>query len=181
MKMVIIPLAEGFEEIEAVTSIDILRRAGIEVITVGLDTDVVKGAHKLKIETDKRLKDVLNYYFDAVVLPGGMPGAANLRESSELLNLIKNINAKKGLIAAICAAPIVLEAAGVLKDREATSYPGYDSEMESANYSEERVVVDRNLITARGAGAAAEFALEIVKYLVGEDEAFSLKEAMFIE
>ncbi|RCW88493.1 4-methyl-5(b-hydroxyethyl)-thiazole monophosphate biosynthesis [Halanaerobium sp. DL-01] len=181
MKMVIIPLAEGFEEIEAVTSIDILRRAGIEVITAGLDVDTVIGAHNLEITTDSKLKDVLDYNFDAVVLPGGMPGAANLRESSELLNLIKNINAKKGLIAAICAAPIVLEAAGVLKDREATSYPGYDSEMESANYSEERVVVDRNLITARGAGAAAEFALEIVKYLVGEDEAFSLKEAMFIE
>ena len=181
MKRVIIPLAEGFEEIEAVTSIDVLRRAGIEVITVGLDTDTVKGAHRLKIETDKRLKDVLNYDFDAVVLPGGMPGAANLRESSELLKLIKNINGKKGLIAAICAAPIVLEAAGVLNDREATSYPGYDSEMESANYSEERVVVDRNLITARGPGVAVEFALEVVKYLAGESEAFSLKKAMLIE
>ncbi len=181
MKRVIIPLAEGFEEIEAVTTIDVLRRAGIEVITVGLDTDTVKGAHNIKIGTDKRLKEVLNYDFDAVVLPGGMPGAANLRESSELLKLIKNIDAKKGLIAAICAAPMVLEAAGVLNNKKATSYPGYDSEIKSANYSEDRVVVDRNLITARGPGVAVEFALEVVKYLTGEGEAFSLKKAMLVK
>jgi 4-methyl-5(b-hydroxyethyl)-thiazole monophosphate biosynthesis len=170
MSKILIPLAEGFEEIEAVTNIDILRRAGLDVLTAGIDSKEIKGDHDINLRADIEIKDVDSSDVSAVVLPGGMPGAANLRNSSKLLQLIREVNEKDGLCAAVCAAPIVLEAAGVLEGKNATSYPGFSDEMVSANYQEERVVVDGNIITARGPGVAEEFALTIVEYLLsGKD------------
>jgi 4-methyl-5(b-hydroxyethyl)-thiazole monophosphate biosynthesis len=170
MSKILIPLAEGFEEIEAVTNIDILRRAGLDVLTAGIDSKEIKGDHDINIKADIEIEDVDSSDISAVVLPGGMPGAANLRNSSKLLQLIREVNEKDGLCAAVCAAPIVLEAAGVLEGKNATSYPGFADEMGSANYQEERVVVDGNIITGRGPGVAEEFALTIVEYLLsGKD------------
>jgi len=178
MQNILIPLAEGFEEIEAVTNIDVLRRAGFNVVTAGIDSKNIEGDHGIKIEADLQIKEVKSEEITDIVLPGGMPGAANLRDSSELLKIIREVNDRGGLCAAICAAPIVLEAASVLEGKNATSYPGFDSQMESANYKTDRVVKDGNIITGRGPGVALEFALEVVEYLADKDAAKELKDAM---
>ncbi|MFN2340434.1 MAG: DJ-1 family glyoxalase III [Halanaerobium sp.] len=178
MSKILIPLAEGFEEIEAVTNIDILRRAGLDVLTAGIDSKEIKGDHDINVKADIEIKDVDSSDISAIVLPGGMPGAANLRDNAKLLELIREVNEKDGLCAAVCAAPIVLEAAGVLEGKKATSYPGFSDEMGSADYQEERVVVDGNIITGRGPGVAEEFALTIVEYLLSKKDRKELAESM---
>ncbi|MGM0411398.1 MAG: DJ-1 family glyoxalase III [Bacillota bacterium] len=180
MKKVMVPLAEGFEEIEAITNIDVLKRAGIEVITAGLGSKEIEGDHGIKIETDMLLDEVDLDDLEAIVLPGGMPGAENLKNSDKLLWLISELAERENLVAAICAAPMVLDKAGVLKNKKATSYPGFDKEMPSCEYVEERVVRDHNVITGRGPGVAMEFALEVVRYLVGYEKVEELKEEMLI-
>ena len=180
MSKVLIPLASGFEEIEAVTNIDVLRRASIEVVTISLNSLDVKGDHGIPIIADQRIDQIEIDDFDAIVLPGGMPGAGNLRDNQKILDFVRKINEEGGLVAAVCAAPIVLEAAGILEGKNATSYPGFGEEMPSCNYKEERVVKDGNIITARGPGVALEFALEIVKYLKSESDAEELREAMIV-
>ena len=175
MKKVMIPLGEGFEEIEAVTNIDVFRRAEMDVVTAGLGEREVEGDHGLKIETDLLLKDVDINELDAIVLPGGMPGAENLQNNDKLLWLISELDQRDGLVAAICAAPIVLDKAGVIEGKNATSYPGFARRMPSCNYTEERVVRDENVITGRGPGVAMEFALEVVRYLVDHEKVEELK------
>ncbi|ACL69881.1 DJ-1 family glyoxalase III [Halothermothrix orenii] len=179
---ILIPLAEGFEEIEAITSIDVLRRAGIEVITSSLtESTEVMGSHDVKVTADTTLDKVSVDNLDGILLPGGMPGSANLKDDIRIIKLIKRLNKKSGLIAAICAAPIVLEKAGVIKEKRATSYPGFDKEMKTCNYQENRVVVDGNIITGRGPGVAMEFALTVVNYLTSEDMVKELSEKMMVE
>jgi 4-methyl-5(b-hydroxyethyl)-thiazole monophosphate biosynthesis len=179
MRKVIIPLAEGLEEIEAVTNIDVLRRAGVEVTTVCLAEDLkVVGDHGIEITADKNINAVQADDLDGIILPGGMPGAANLRDDERVIELVKNLNKANKLVAAICAAPIVLEKAGVIKDKLVTSYPGFEKEVTSCNYQQDRVVIDENIITARGPGVALEFAIKLVEYLVGSDKAQELKAAM---
>ncbi|MFW5985682.1 MAG: DJ-1 family glyoxalase III [Halanaerobiaceae bacterium] len=179
MDKIVIPLAEGMEEIEAVTPIDVLRRAGLEVKTcyVG-ESSRVTGDHEIIIEADSNIKDLQANKVGGLVLPGGIPGATNLKNSKELIKLIKAVDKDGGLLAANCAAPIVLEAAGVLKDRQATSYPGFDEQMPSCIYQEERVVIDGNVITARGPGVALEFSLALVEYLLDEGAAKNLQQKM---
>lgn len=181
MQKILIPLAQGFEEIEAVTNIDVLRRAGFNVVTAGIGSKNIEGDHGIKIEADLEIKEVKKEDITDVVLPGGMPGAANLRDSSELLKIIRDVNDRGGLCAAICAAPIVLEAADLLEDKNATSYPGFDNQMGSANYKTERVVKDGNIITGRGPGVALEFALEVVEYFADKNSADDLKEALLFK
>lgn len=181
MQKILIPLAKGFEEIEAVTNIDVLRRAGFNVVTAGIGSKNIKGDHGIEIETDLEIKEVQKEEITDVVLPGGMPGAANIRDSSELLKIIRDVNDRGGLCAAICAAPMVLEAADILEGKNATSYPGFDDQMKSANYKTNRVVKDGNIITGRGPGVALEFALEIVEYLDDKNTADELKEAMLVK
>lgn len=180
MKKVIVPLAQGFEEIEAIASIDVLRRANIEIITVSLGDLKVKGAHDIVVLADKSIDEIDVNELDGILLPGGMPGSTNLRDDERVINIVKSLNENGKLISAICAAPIVLEKAGVLKGRKATSYPGFDEEMSSCNYTDDRVVVDNNVITGKGPGAALEFVLEVVNYLVGEETVNRLKEEMII-
>ena len=181
MSKVLIPLAAGFEEIEAVTNIDVLRRASIEVVTVSLDSLDVMGDHDIPIIADKRIDQVNIDEFDAIVLPGGMPGAGNLRDNAKVLEYVRKIDEKGGLVAAICAAPMVLEAADLLEGKNATSYPGFAKEMQSCNYKEDRVVIDGNIITARGPGVAMEFALTIVEYLRDKEYADDLRDSMIVE
>lgn len=181
MSKVLIPLASGFEEVEAVTNIDVLRRASIEVVTISLNSLDVKGDHGIPIIADQRIDQINIDDFDAIVLPGGMPGAGNLRDSPKILEFVRKIYNKDGLVAAVCAAPIVLEEAGILKGNKATSYPGFSDEMPSSEYLEKRVVKDGNIITARGPGVAMGFALTIVEYLKDKKAADDLREAMIVE
>lgn len=171
---VLIPLAEGFEEIEAVTVIDILRRAGIEAVTAALKNSPVTGSHRIPVTADIHLDE--NFNFDAIILPGGMPGSTNLKNDNRIINIIKKIHAAGGLTAAICAAPIVLSKAGILKNRKFTCFPGYENEITEGIHLHENVVSDGSIITGIGAGCAALFALEIVKYLKNEKTAKEVKD-----
>jgi len=181
MGKILIPLAQGFEEIEALTNIDVLRRAGLDVVTAGIGSREIEGDHGVKVQTDTEISELSSDDLSAVVLPGGMPGAANLRDSGRLLKIIREINEKGGLCAAVCAAPIVLDAAGILEGKNATSYPGFDEEMPSCNYKEDRVVTDGNIITGRGPGVAMEFALTVVEYLLDAKERAQLEDAMLVQ
>lgn len=168
MKVAII-LADGFEEIEAIALIDILRRAGIDANFAGLNNKSVLGAHKILLATDLIIDDINSNDFSMIVLPGGMPGAENLKNSTKLLKLLKEFDDKNLLIGAICASPWVLGEAGVIKTSY-TCYPGFEKNVNKAGYKDDQdVVVDKNIITSRGPGTAFAFALEIVKELCGQD------------
>ncbi|MEM5831888.1 MAG: DJ-1/PfpI family protein [Candidatus Aenigmatarchaeota archaeon] len=162
----IVPLAEGFEEIEAITIIDILRRAGIKVDVVGIEDEIVMGRNGIKVICDKTLNEIEELDYELIVLPGGNPGYKNLMNSETILNIIRNMNSKGRIIGAICAAPLVLVKAGILKDKKATCYPKLKDEI--PNYEDKKVVVDGNIITSQGPSTALEFSLEIVKILKPE-------------
>lgn len=179
MKKVIVPLANGLEEIEAIASVDILRRANIEVTTLALGDLKVKGAHGVVVVADKSIDEINIDDYDGILLPGGMPGATNLRDDERVISAVKALNEKGKLVSAICAAPIILEKAGVLKGKKATSYPGFEDEMASSTHTGERVVVDGNLITGKSPGAAIEFALEVVRFLADDETVDRLKGDMF--
>lgn len=176
---ILIPLANGCEEIETITNIDVLRRAGIDVITTSLNNKLVKGAHDIEIKADTSIGEININDFDGILLPGG-PGYTNLRDDNRILEAIKKLYENNKLVAAICAAPIVLAKAGVIDKKKATSYPGCDKEMIGCVYSEERVVVDGNIITGRGPGVSIEFALKVVEYLVGDEKVRELKEGLLV-
>jgi 4-methyl-5(b-hydroxyethyl)-thiazole monophosphate biosynthesis len=166
-------LAPGFEEMEAVTVIDVLRRCGIKVIVAGLMPDLVEGAHNIKIVPDKAIEEVHMRDFDAIVLPGGSPGFKNLRQDERVLHIIKKTSDSGKLVTAICAAPAVLSDAGVLRNRKCTIYPGMESEVEKhgGEVLEDFVVVDGNVITSRGPATAMLFALKVAERLVGKEVA----------
>jgi len=178
-KRALMILAEGFEEIEAVTPIDILRRAGVEVIVAGLNGLINKGSRGIKIETDKTLDEVLSEDFDALILPGGSLGAKHLADSDKVANLIRNMMLKGKIIAAICAAPaMVLYPKGILKNRTVTGFPGMAIEFaKDVKFKSDPVVVDGNIITSRGPGTAMEFALAIAEALTDAKTAKKIKDA----
>lgn len=181
MASALVLLAEGFEEIEAVTIVDVLRRADVKVTMASLGSTQVVGAHGIVIEADRMLDELLTTSpsaFEAVVLPGGMPGSKHLRDDARVMQIVRQQAASARIVAAICAAPIALEAAGVLRGKTATSYPGYV--LDSAKYSKERVVTDGNIITSRGPGTALEFALILVERLVDPDRARQLRSGMVV-
>jgi len=180
MPEILVPLAQGFEETEAVTIIDLLRRAGVSVITAGVETQIVTGSHNIAIICDTTLDKIDIKKLDGVVLPGGMPGAKNLLKSTVLRDIILELDREEFLVAAICAAPIVLEAAGILTGKRVTSYPGYEKEVQSGKYSSDEVVVDGNIITSRGVGTAIAFSLELVKRLCGQEKFILLKKAILV-
>lgn len=180
MPRVLVPLAQGFEEIEAVTVIDVLRRAGLEVIVAGLSASPVTGSHAIAIETDVELDAVLAETYDLIVLPGGLPGATNLEAHSGLLELIQEQAESGRWLGAICAAPLVLATAGVLQFHAATSYPGVLSGDE-LDYQEQPVVVDRNIVTSRGPSTALRFSLTLVEQLLGPEKRRELESKMLVD
>jgi 4-methyl-5(b-hydroxyethyl)-thiazole monophosphate biosynthesis len=173
MPQIITVLVPGFEETEAVTFIDLLRRAGV----LGLNAREVIGAHGITITADRLYGD-FSGPFDGIVLPGGMPGTKNLANSAPLLDLIRQTHKRGGLCAAICAAPTVLAKAGILSGFKATCFPGCEKELGGAIFVEEEVVRDRNVITSRGAGTAIPFALELISYLVSPETSAKVRKSI---
>lgn len=170
---VMVPLANGFEEIEALTVVDILRRADIKVDTVGVIGSVIEGAHGVRVMVDKTFHQISPEEYDAIILPGGSPGYKNLGKSSRLMEILKNFNEQKKLICAICGAPSILAKEGLLDDKKATIYPGYEKLLAYPRGS--RVVEDENIITSQGPGTAIEFALKIVEKLLDKNVSERLK------
>jgi len=178
MVKVLVPLVDGFEEIEAITIIDVLRRAGIQVTTAGIAGNIIEGGNGIKVYADDRMIDSDSTDYDAIILPGGGK-AAQLMAQSQHINLTLHDFFKKGkIIGAICAAPIVLAKAGLLKEKRATCYPGYEKELEYPRG--DRVVVDGNIITSQAPGTAMEFALALVKKLVGPQQAEQLRKQLVV-
>jgi 4-methyl-5(b-hydroxyethyl)-thiazole monophosphate biosynthesis len=179
MSKALVILAPGFEEIEAVTVIDVLRRAGVTMTVAGLEAaGSVKGSHDISVVAEHALDQIEIADHDALILPGGMPGAARLRDDARVKKLVRAFAQAGKLCAAICAGPIAFEAAGVLAGRHATSYPGF--ELPSADYLQERVVADGNIVTSRGPGTALEFALLLVERLATPDAAAELRQRMLV-
>jgi protein deglycase len=173
-RQAIVILADGFEEIEALAPVDLLRRAGIRVTLLGLNTIDVCGSHDVVIKSAMLLKD-FNEHYDALVLPGG-PGHKHLLQSSAVLEMIRFAFSRNILCAAICAAPVVLAEAGILVNKKATCFPGFENKLGGATFVKAKSVVDGNVITSRGAGTAIEFALDIITYLSGKASSLAVAE-----
>ena len=168
MPKVLVPLAQGCEEIEAVTVIDILRRAGIEVVSAGLDSLPVRASRGVVLLPDTTLDSALKLDFDMVVLPGGQPGSNNLKADMRILDLLRRMVEQGKYVAAICAAPSVLAASGILDGKRATSFPGALNAFPKVQQQHTAVVEDGKLITSRGPGTAMDFALVLVERLMGK-------------
>ncbi|TDA32442.1 MAG: DJ-1 family protein [Hadesarchaea archaeon] len=178
MMKALVFLAPGFEEIEAMTIVDLLRRGGVEVVTAGLETPV-EGSHGVKVLPDKKLEEVRVEEFDAVICPGGYPGYENLKKNQRVLEMVKEAAQRNKIVAAICGAPSVLAEAGVLKGKKGTIYPGMEAELKKAGGKPSKglVVVDGKVITSMGPATAFAFALELLKRLAGRKKAEEVKKA----
>ena len=181
MKKVIVLLANGFEEIEAISVIDILRRSSDVIVQIcSIDKEYVTGAHGIVIKSDVRI-DYIDLYtdtYDLIYIPGGMPGAASLRDNEKVQELLKWHHKEETKMAAICAGPIALEAAGILKGEKGTSFPGFEDELSYDKYVKEPVVVSGNIITSRGAGTSMELGFVILEELGLKEESERLREEM---
>lgn len=168
-----IPLADGFEDVEAFAVIDILRRADIPIDTVGIPGSVITSSNKVKVMVDRKMIEIRAEDYDGVVLVGGSKAVDILNRTNSLLDIVKKFDAKGKTIAAICAAPTILAKLGVLDNRKATIYPGMERELPKPR--DEKVIVDKNVITSQGPGTAIEFALKIVETLKGESKAAQIR------
>lgn len=176
---VLVPLAEGFEEIEAVTIIDVLRRASIEVTTLHLSKqNLVTGSHNIQVKADKNIMEIDIVGYNVIILPGGMPGSENLKQNDKIISFIKHIYSKGGYVAALCAAPIVLDRAEIVFGSKITCFPGFEKQMRNIDYTGEPVTVAGNIITGKGPGCAIPFALEIVRILKGDESMTELKNTL---
>ena len=172
MARILVPLAQGCEELEAVTITDLLTRAGFEVVTAGLDDRPVKASRGMTLLPATTIDRVMDEAFDMIVLPGGQPGANNLNEDPRIHQLLKRLSIEGGYTAAICAAPKVLADAGLLEGKRTTGYPGTFDGMSPSRVkvASERVVKDGRVITSRGPGTAMDFALELIEVLAGKGQ-----------
>jgi 4-methyl-5(b-hydroxyethyl)-thiazole monophosphate biosynthesis len=180
MSRVLVPLAKGFEEIEAVSIIDVLRRAGVDVVVAALNSEMlVEGANGITIQADTEVKNVTANELDMVVLPGGWDGTHALADDANVQNLLREMDAKGKNIGAICAAPFALNKAGVLKEKY-TCYPSVENEIQKEGYQGDAamVVEDQNVMTSRGPATALCFGLAIAKKLQGEETYNALKEGL---
>ena len=182
-KKVALFIENGSEELEFIAPLDIMRRANLEVDLISANNeDFITSSHNVKIIADKKINEVNNILdYDAIVIPGGMPGSTLLRDNKKIIEFYQTIYNSGKLVAAICAAPIVLSAAGITDDKEVTSYPGFDKEINYKNYnSDKAVVIDKNVITAQGPAVAILFGYEIVNYLLQDNTAEDVKQAMLV-
>lgn len=182
-KKVALFIENGSEELEFIAPLDIMRRANLEVDLISANNeDFITSSHNVKIIADKKINEVNNILdYDAIVIPGGMPGSTLLRDNKKIIEFYQKMYNSGKLVAAICAAPIVLSAAGITDDKEVTSYPGFDKEINYKNYnSEKAVVIDKNVITAQGPAVAILFGYEIVNYLLQDNTAEDVKQAMLV-
>ena len=182
-KKVALFIENGSEELEFIAPLDIMRRAILEVDLISANNeDFITSAHNVKIMADKKINEVNNILdYDAIVIPGGMPGSTLLRDNKKIIEFYQTMYNSGKLVAAICAAPIVLSAAGITDDKEVTSYPGFDKEINYKNYnSDKAVVIDKNVITAQGPAVAILFGYEIVNYLLQDNTAEDVKQAMLV-
>ena len=180
--MVYLFLGTGFEEVEAVATIDVLRRAEVELTTVSVMNErIVEGAHGVRIEADKMFDEVDCTNAEMLILPGGMPGTLNLGEHEGLINILREQNKRGGWIAAICAAPSILGKMHLLRNREAVCYPGFEDQLEEAFVTKDRVKVSGNIITSKGPGCTIEFALQLAVILKGDAVASMVSEGMLVK
>jgi 4-methyl-5(b-hydroxyethyl)-thiazole monophosphate biosynthesis len=179
---VYVHLAEGFEEIEAVTVVDVLRRAGVEAETVSVTgTHLVTGAHGIPVTADLLFEEADYDSCEMIVLPGGMPGTTNLGAHKGLVKQLEKFAEQNRWLAAICAAPMVLGQSGLLKDRTAVIYPGMETHLKGAQVGEKPVEIDGKIITSKGPGTAMAFALTLAEVLKGASEADALKRSMLLD
>lgn len=182
MKKIAVHLADGFEEIEAVSIVDVLRRAEINVTVVSITENLhVTGSHGIRVIADQLFNDINYDFVDMILLPGGMPGSTNLNNHLGLREQILNFHDNKKLLGAICAAPLVFGNLGILKHIKATCYPGFENQLHGAIVTTENIEISDNIITAKGAGVAIEFALKIVELLKGKEQATKLAQKMIFE
>ena len=174
--MIYMFLADGFEEVEALAPLDILRRANADVLTVGVTGEYVKGAHDIIVKADIALDDVKPEKIDAVILPGGLGGTNNMDNCAEVKNLVQYAADNKKLVCAICAAPSILGKMGLLDGKKATCYPGFEDTFKGGKYLKQSVVKCENFITSDGMGSAYKFGFEITAALFGDDTAEKIKE-----
>ena len=180
-KRALLLLAIGFEEIEAISIADVLRRAGVEVVLASLDELLVRGAHNIAIKADILLAEVDESIFDVVILPGGLPGAYTLAQSPLVQKTLQYFDAQKKMIGAICAAPLALKTAGVLKNAY-TCYPSFETQIEHQGYQKEpKVVCDGNITTSQGPATSILFALKLVEQLCGEKVSLQLKKDLLLD
>lgn len=180
MPKVLLPLAIGFEEIEAIAIVDILRRASVEVVMGSLEGLHVKGAHGIEVIADSLLCELEHQDFDMIVLPGGLPGATNLAKDSKVQSLLQDFDKANKHIAAICAAPLALKSAGVLKNHY-TCYPSFENHIKHQGYNADiNVVCDANITTSKGPSTAIEFTLKLVEILCGEEMAQKLSKDLLL-
>lgn len=182
-KKVALFIENGSEELELIAPLDVMRRANLEVDVISANNeDFITSAHNVKIMADKKIEEINNILdYDAIVIPGGMPGSTLLRDNKKIIEFYQTMYNSGKLVAAICAAPIVLSAASITVDKEVTSYPGFDKEINCKTYnSEKAVVVDKNVITAQGPAVAILFGYEIVNYLLQDNTAEDVKQAMLV-
>jgi 4-methyl-5(b-hydroxyethyl)-thiazole monophosphate biosynthesis len=179
MKQIIVFLANGFEEMEALIPVDVWRRAGFDVKMVTINSQLeVTGAHQIKVVADQLFEESDFSSADLLFLPGGMPGASNLDAHDGLKALLTAFNSKGKILGAICAAPMVLGHNGLLEGKKATCFPSFEKDLVGANHTGKTVEVDGNIITARGAGVAFEFSLKVVELLSGKEVAKKLAAQM---
>jgi 4-methyl-5(b-hydroxyethyl)-thiazole monophosphate biosynthesis len=175
---VLVPIADGIEELEAVTIIDVLRRAGVQVTVASVGTLQVTASRGVKLLADVQIDRCRDKEFACIALPGGMPGAEHLRDNAVLTELLKEHHRRGKLCAAICASPVVVLLHHGLLPKKATCHPAFVNQLPDANVAHKRVVVDENCVTSRGPGTALEFALELVRQLLGDKIAAQIAEPM---
>lgn len=168
MSRVLVPLAAGFEDLEAITVTDLLRRAGLTVVIAGLDGQIQRGSRGVMLQPDTTLEAALTHDFDMLVLPGGQPGTNNLKADARIIGLVQKMVAEGKYVTAICAAPSVLAAAGVLDGKRATSFPGALDAYPQVQQQRAAIVEDGKLITSRGPGTAMDFSLTLIERLVSK-------------